>query len=258
MIELEHLRLRVGEFALQDVSLHLDNGEYFVLLGPTGCGKTFLVELLFNEILELPTAHVDVTTFSETGYVGNDVSTILTRLLYAAGGDVLVSQLGVICIDEFDKLSSGSNRAVFSGAGTTKDVTGLGVQRELLKLLERGEFPVPTTFEHSTFQQRLLMRTDDIVFIACGTFISSLTENQIVAFILTFLVAVVLFLIGIDVVLTAVPGWAVPFLKSLSLGSHFSSIQRGVIDSRDIVYYLSVSGFFLFLNVRSVEDRKGR
>jgi len=144
--------------------------ENHLLVGPTGCGKTFLVELLFRQVLRLPTALVDMTTFSETGYVGNDVSTILTRLLYAAELNLLQAQVGVVCLDEFDKLASGNNRAVFSGAGTTKDVTGIGVQRELLKLLERSELPIPTEFDHNTYQQKVFMRTDDIAFVACGAF----------------------------------------------------------------------------------------
>lgn len=94
-------------------------------------------------------------------------------------------------------------------------------------------------------------------YLAIGLWISSLTENQIVAFISAFVLCLVLFIIGIDIILTSVPGWLVPFFKSLSLGSHFSSIERGVIDSRDMIYYLSMIGFFLFLNVRSVEARRG-
>ena len=79
-----------------------------------------------------------------------------------------------------------------------------------------------------------------------------------VAFIGSFVVCLVLFLVGVDLVLTALPKAIVPFLKGLSLGSHFSSIERGVIDSRDIIYYLSMIGFFLFLNVRSVESSRGQ
>ncbi len=144
--------------------------ENYLLVGPTGCGKTFLVELLFGQILKLPTALVDITTFSETGYVGNDVTTVLTRLLYAAELNPLWAQVGVVCLDEFDKIAGGSNRALFAGAGTTKDVSGLGVQRELLKLLERSEVPVPTEFDHNTYQQKMMLRTDDITFVACGAF----------------------------------------------------------------------------------------
>ena len=106
-----------------------------LLIGPTGCGKTFLVELLFQQILHLPTVIIDITTYSETGYVGQDPSTILTRLLHAADDNPLLAAIGIVCLDEFDKIASGQNNAVFAGAGTTKDVTGLGVQRELLKML---------------------------------------------------------------------------------------------------------------------------
>jgi ABC-2 type transport system permease protein len=94
-------------------------------------------------------------------------------------------------------------------------------------------------------------------YLSIGLWISSLTENQIVAFITSFVLCLVLFIIGVDIILTAAPRWLVPFLKGLSVGSHFSSIERGVIDSRDIIYYLSMIGFFLFLNVRSVEARRG-
>lgn len=95
-------------------------------------------------------------------------------------------------------------------------------------------------------------------YLAIGLWISSLTENQIVAFISAFVLCLALFMIGVDIVLTSVPRWLVPFLKGISLGSRFSSIERGVIDSRDVLYYLSMIGFFLFLNVRSVEARRGR
>jgi ABC-2 type transport system permease protein len=94
-------------------------------------------------------------------------------------------------------------------------------------------------------------------YLAIGLWISSLTENQIVAFITAAVICLILFIIGVDIFLTAVPKWLVPVLKGLALGSRFSSIERGVIDLRDVVYYLSIIGFFLFLNVRAVEMRKG-
>jgi len=139
-------------------------------VGPTGCGKTFAIELLFREMLGLPTAMIDVTTLSETGYVGGDVSSVLTRLLYAAELDPARARVGVVCLDEIDKIAGGSNNAVFAGAGTTKDVTGLGVQRELLKLLESTEVPVSTGMDQSSYHQSILMRTDDISFVAAGAF----------------------------------------------------------------------------------------
>jgi ATP-dependent Clp protease ATP-binding subunit ClpX len=141
-----------------------------LFVGPTGCGKTYLVEILFRDILKLPTVVVDMTGFSETGYVGQDVNSILTRLLYAADMNIALAAVGVVCLDEFDKLASGQNNAVFSGAGTTKDVSGLGVQRELLKMLESIEMPVPLEYTHSDYAPKAVISTQDIGFIACGAF----------------------------------------------------------------------------------------
>ncbi len=141
-----------------------------LFVGPTGCGKTYLVEILFRDILRLPTVVVDMTGFSETGYVGQDASSILTRLLYAADMDLTLAAIGVVCLDEFDKLSSGQNSAVFAGQGTTKDVSGLGVQRELLKMLESIEMPVPLEYTHADYAPKAIMNTQDVGFIACGAF----------------------------------------------------------------------------------------
>ncbi len=141
-----------------------------LFVGPTGCGKTYLVEILFKKILKLPTVIVDITGFSETGYVGQDVHSILTRLIYSAKMNPIAASFGIVCIDEFDKLSSGGNNAIFAGAGTTKDVSGLGVQRELLKILESTEIPVPLDFSHSDYTPKVIISTQDIDFIACGAF----------------------------------------------------------------------------------------
>ena len=141
-----------------------------LMVGPTGCGKTFLIELLFGKILKLPTALVDVTTYSETGYVGQDPCTILTRLLHSADDNPMLASIGIVCLDEFDKISSGQNNAIFAGAGTTKDVTGMGVQRELLKMLETSEVVVPLELTHSTYGDHVIMSTADIGFVAAGAF----------------------------------------------------------------------------------------
>lgn len=93
-------------------------------------------------------------------------------------------------------------------------------------------------------------------YLAIGFFVSSLTENQIVAYILGITLCFVFFIIGENLVLISTPGFLVPLFKYLGLGNHFESIARGVIDSRDLIYYLSMIGFFLFLNVRSVAERR--
>lgn len=141
-----------------------------LLVGPTGCGKTHLIELLFGQMLKLPTALVDITTYSETGYVGQDPCTILTRLLHAADENPMLAAIGIVCLDEFDKVASGQNNAIFAGAGTTKDVTGMGVQRELLKMLESSEVVVPLELTHSTYGDHVVMSTADIAFVAAGAF----------------------------------------------------------------------------------------
>jgi len=93
-------------------------------------------------------------------------------------------------------------------------------------------------------------------YLAIGCFASSLTENQIIAFILAIFVSFALLVIGENFVLMNLPYRLVPIFAYLGLGAHFESIGRGVIDSRDLVYYVSVMGFFLFLNSLSIESRK--
>ena len=93
-------------------------------------------------------------------------------------------------------------------------------------------------------------------YLSIGLFISSLTENQIVAFIVSVVAIFALFILGEDFVLFGVPDRIVPLFSFLGLGGHFNSISRGVVDSRDLLYYLSVIGFFLYLNVKSIEARR--
>jgi ABC-2 type transport system permease protein len=93
-------------------------------------------------------------------------------------------------------------------------------------------------------------------YLAIGLWVSSLTENQIVAFILGVVFTFILFIIGHPFVTKALPSALVPLFTYIGLNSHFESMGRGVIDSRDIIYYLSVIGFFLFLNVCSISSRK--
>jgi ABC-2 type transport system permease protein len=93
-------------------------------------------------------------------------------------------------------------------------------------------------------------------YLAIGLFVSNLAENQIIAFIIAALLSFALFIIGEDIVLATLPNSLVPTFSFLGLGKHFVSLQRGVLDSRDVIYYISVIGFFLFLNTQSVESRK--
>jgi ABC-2 type transport system permease protein len=93
-------------------------------------------------------------------------------------------------------------------------------------------------------------------FLSIGLFVSSLTENQIIAFIIAVIISFSLLIIGEQFVLFSLPDWLIPLFSYLGLGSHFSSIGRGVVDSRDIIYYLSVILFFIFLNIRTLEGRR--
>ncbi len=150
--------------------------ENYLFLGATGTGKTFLVEILFREILGVPTVIADMTRFSESGYVGDDVQMLLSQLYEIAGQDRGWASCGVVCLDEFDKLAASRSSARFAGEGTTKDVGGFGVQRGLLTLLSGHSSPFPTDFGYSSHGSRVLMPLTNIVFIACGAF-SGLKET---------------------------------------------------------------------------------
>ncbi|MCI0453607.1 MAG: AAA family ATPase [Candidatus Dadabacteria bacterium] len=141
-----------------------------VLMGPTGCGKTYLIELLFGEIFKIPFVIVDMTKFTESGYVGDDVVNILVQLVYSANESIDVAECGVVVLDEFDKIAGAFSTARFAGQGTTKDVSGYGVQRELLKILEGADVQIPLDFGFSSRGPRALISTRDITFFAVGAF----------------------------------------------------------------------------------------
>lgn len=159
-------RLFLEGMAVED----LPPRENYLLIGPTGSGKTFLVELLFRDVMRVPTVTVDVTQYSETGYVGEDVNMILSRLFEAAGQDLAWASCGVICLDEFDKLASSRSNARFAGEGTTKDVSGFGVQRSLLTLLSGKSAMFPADFGYAQMGPKMEMPLHGMTFIACGAF----------------------------------------------------------------------------------------
>ncbi len=159
----------------------LPSKQNVLMIGPTGCGKTYMVELLFQSIFKIPTVIVDITSFTESGYVGDSVNTILTRLVLHADGNPHLAECGVVCLDEFDKLASSGSSARFAGQGTTKDVSGYGVQRELLAMLQGTTVTVPMDYGFSEFGYRAEISTQDIPFVVCGAFSGFeeiLKENQ--------------------------------------------------------------------------------
>ncbi|HYO58807.1 AAA family ATPase [Archangium sp.] len=164
-----HLR-RLRRIHLEGIAPEPGTRENCLFLGPTGSGKTFLVELLFKEILGVPTLIVDATQFSETGYVGDDVTTMLSRLYEAAGGDAAWAACGAICMDEFDKLATSRSDARFAGQQTTKDVSGFGVQRSLLNLLSAPRADFPPDFGFTSRTPPMPLELSAITFIACGAF----------------------------------------------------------------------------------------
>ncbi len=93
-------------------------------------------------------------------------------------------------------------------------------------------------------------------FLSLGIWISAKTDNQIIAFILTVVVSFAFFIISSDFVLGGLPGFVAPVFQFAGLSSHFNSISRGVLDSRDVLYYLSFIGFFLYLNTLSITGRR--
>lgn len=151
-------RVRTGH--MDDIEIEKSN---ILMIGPTGCGKTYLVKTLAR-LLDVPLAIADATSLTEAGYIGDDIESVVSKLLDAADNDIEKAEKGIIFIDEIDKIAKKSN-------STTRDVNGESVQQGMLKLLEGAEVEVPVGAANKNAMVPMAMvDTRNILFIVGGAF----------------------------------------------------------------------------------------
>ena len=151
---------RVATKTMDEIEIEKSN---MLMLGPTGCGKTYLVRTLAR-ILKVPLAVTDATTLTEAGYIGDDIESVLSKLLAAADNDVDKAEQGIVYIDEIDKIAKKQNT-------NSRDVSGESVQQGLLKLLEGADIEVPVgASSKNAMVPTTSMNTRNILFICGGAF----------------------------------------------------------------------------------------
>ena len=151
---------RVATDTMDDIEIEKSN---MLMIGPTGCGKTYLVKTLAR-LLDVPLAIADATSLTEAGYIGDDIESVLSKLLAAADNDVEKAERGIVFIDEIDKLAKKRN-------ASQRDVSGESVQQGLLKLLEGSEVEVPVGANSKNAMVPLeTINTKNILFICGGAF----------------------------------------------------------------------------------------
>ena len=153
---------RVASSTMEDDGVEIEKSN-MLMLGPTGCGKTYIVRTLAR-LLNVPLAIADATSLTEAGYIGDDIESVLSKLLAAADNDVERAEHGIVFIDEIDKLARKTN-------ATQRDVSGESVQQGMLKLLEGAsiEVPVGATSKNAMVPMTTI-DTSNILFICGGAF----------------------------------------------------------------------------------------
>lgn len=151
---------RVATNTMDNIEIEKSN---MLMIGPTGCGKTYLVKTLAR-LLDVPLAIADATSLTEAGYIGDDIESVVSKLLAAADNDVEKAERGIIFIDEIDKIAKKKNN-------NTRDVSGESVQQGMLKLLEGAEVEVPVGANSKNAMVPLAtVNTRNILFICGGAF----------------------------------------------------------------------------------------
>ena len=151
---------RVATDTMDDIEIEKSN---MLMIGPTGCGKTYLVKTL-AKLLDVPLAITDATSLTEAGYIGDDIESVVSKLLAAADNEVEKAEQGIIFIDEIDKIAKKKNTS-------QRDVSGESVQQGMLKLLEGSEVEVPVGANSKNAMVPLTtVNTKNILFICGGAF----------------------------------------------------------------------------------------